>query len=221
MHPVSSVAGALSLLPPRSLSPSVSNVSPADAANMQVCKGISAYLFQSLLAIKSSDGHKGPVCSPMPQRSPDGLLYELAISGVIPGPGPVLFSPCPLPDTPCHIWKRMKRQVACRRQFVTVCRHSRTKKKGGCKLSVPRKLEGFCDLWLLITKSDSMFGEVMAAVILGITSTACQNLRHFSRICHFLQAYKHQSELLALVTCFPMLLVVAKFCRLSPRPKKK
>lgn len=115
---------SLSLFP----SLSVGALSATVAASMQVCKDISAYLFQSLLAIKSGDGRKGPVCSPVPQRSPDGLLYELAMSCVIP----VSLSPCPLPPpihTPFHSWKRMKRVVTCRRRFVPVCQDKWTKNK--------------------------------------------------------------------------------------------
>lgn len=123
-----------------SLSLSLSTV----AANMQVCKGISAYLFQSLLAIKSGDGRKGSVCSPLPQRSPDGLLYELATSCVIPGSTfHSLPAPSPPIHTPFHTWKRMMRRVAGRCRFVPVCWDKWTKKRNKRKKGVR---EYFCDL---------------------------------------------------------------------------
>lgn len=125
-----SVAGAL----PRPLVDCT--LSSAVAANTRVCKGISAYLFQSLLAIKSGDGRKGPVCSPVPQRSPDGLLYELAMSCITPG-SPFHSHPAPI-RTPFQTWKRIKRRVACRRLFVPVVWDKWPKKKRGSKLPVLR-----------------------------------------------------------------------------------
>lgn len=131
----------------------------------------------------------------------------------------ILSLPPPPPiHTPFHTWKRMMRRVAGRCRFVPVCWNKWTKKRNKRKKGIR---EDFCDLWFLIIWSDSVYAEVMAAVILGIATATRQNLRHISRICHFLQAHKRESELLALITCFPMPFVAAEFRRLSPRLTKK
>lgn len=83
------------------LSLTVGTLSSTVAANIEVCKGISAYLFQSLLAIKSGDGCKGHVCSPVLQRSPDGHFYELAMLCVIPS-SPFHSHPAPSPPFTLH-----------------------------------------------------------------------------------------------------------------------
>lgn len=103
-----------------SLSVSVGTLSSTVAANMRVCKGISAYLFQSLLAIKSGDGRKGPVCSPVPQRSPDGLLYELEMSCVIPG-SPFHSPPNPLPPPESRSIPRMETDEEAGRMPPPIC----------------------------------------------------------------------------------------------------
>lgn len=212
VRPVCSVAGA----PPRSLVEYT--LSSAVAANMRVCKGISAYLFQSLLAIKSGDGRKGPVCSPVPQRSPDGLLYELAMSCIIPG-SPFHSHPAPI-HTPFQTWKRIKRRVACRRLFVPVCWDKWPKKKKGVQTSSPQGLRGLLWFvppdymkWLNVHGGDG-------SCLPGDGQRGSPNLQHVSRICHFLQAHKRKSELLALITCFPMPFVAAEFHRLSLESKK-
>lgn len=210
MPPVSSVARALSFFfPPSfclSLALSLCTLSFA-AANMWVCKGISAYLFQSLLAIKSGDGRKGSVCSPVPQRSPDGLLYELATPCIIPG-SPFHSHPAPI-HTPFQTWKRMKRRAACRCLFVPVCWNKRTKK--GVQTSSPQRLGGLLWFvtpdymkWLDVHRGDGSCHP-------GDGKSSSPNLWHISRICHFLQAHKCKSELLALVTCFPMPFVAEEF----------
>lgn len=98
-------------------------------------------LFQSLLAVKSGDGRKGPACSPVPQRSADGLLYELAAPCIIAGP-PFHSHPTPYPRSIPEA-SRVDRQAADHRLFVPVCQNSLScQKKKKKTLVTPQGLGG-------------------------------------------------------------------------------
>lgn len=163
------------------------------------------------MAVKSGDGRKGPACSPVPQRSADGLLYELAAPCITAGPPFSLRYP---PPPPVHApSQRRDGWIGGLRTTIYMSPSagadlSRQKKKS------PTSPHDSSEAGRPFVICDSRLYEVTRVARSegnhhpGDGKSNSANLWHISRNCHFLQSHKRGGELLALVSC------VAFPCRL-------